>query len=83
MLEEEAKKLLTKEWLLDEKEIVEKMIKNLVYYKKFIPKSLKTDIIAALQLCNKLKDRLDKFTETISEECVDLGALETENKPSS
>lgn len=63
MLEEEANKLLSKEWIEEEKDIVQRMIKNLLYYKKLLPKSLKQDVLAALRLCNSLKDKLDDLSK--------------------
>jgi hypothetical protein len=65
MIEEEFDKLLAKEWIDDEKELIEKIKAGLVYYKRLIPKSLTNDVIAALQLCNKLKDKLQELESNV------------------
>jgi hypothetical protein len=59
MYEEEMKCLMEKTWDMEEKDVIERLIKGLEFYKKLLPKSMKRDILAALQLCNKLKDELD------------------------
>lgn len=59
MLEEEFKKLLEKDWTNEEKELVIRIMDGLLYYKRFIPKTLKDDILMAIQLCNKLKHQLE------------------------
>lgn len=59
MFEEELDKLMNKEWSEDEKEILDKTIAGLMYFKKIIPKSLKENIMKTLEICNRLKDKLD------------------------
>lgn len=59
MIEDEVKKLLEKEWSEEERKIIQKTTDGLFYYRKLLPSSLKADVIAALQLCNKLKDELE------------------------
>lgn len=59
MIEEEFQKLLCKDWNDEEKAMIQRIMDGLLYYKKLIPKGLKTDIIAALQLCNSLKGKLE------------------------
>lgn len=61
MFEEELNLLLEKEWSKEEREMMTKLLKNLTYYKKLIPKSLKQDIAIALQMCNTLKTELETF----------------------
>lgn len=68
MIEEEFDKLLAKEWIQEEKELIEKIRAGLVYYKRLIPKSLTNDVIAALQLCNKLKDKLTDLESNVLKE---------------
>ena len=59
MFEEEMKKLLEKDWEEDEYTLINRLMENLVYYKRLMPKTLKSDIIAALEMCNKLKMELE------------------------
>jgi hypothetical protein len=59
MIEEEIKKLLEKEWSPEERGMIQRIMDGLLYYRKLIPRSLKADVIAALQLCNQLKHQLD------------------------
>lgn len=61
MFEDELDKLLQKEWTEDEKTLLQRIIDGLLYYKRILPKSLKNDILLALQLCNNLKDELEKY----------------------
>lgn len=63
MLEEEFSKLLEKEWEEDEKELVKRIMEGLLYYKRFIPKNFKEDILSTIQLCNKLKNDLENKKE--------------------
>jgi hypothetical protein len=59
MIEEEFKKLLSKEWEQQERGILEKVMDGIVYYRKLMPKALKNDVLIAIQMCNRLKDQLD------------------------
>jgi hypothetical protein len=59
MLEEEINKLLEKEWDSEERELVKKIMDGILYYKRFIPKNFKDDVLMAIQLCNKLKNELE------------------------
>jgi hypothetical protein len=61
MIEEEFKLLLDKSWTDEEREMIKRIMDSLLYYKKLLPKSLKNDIIAALQLCNNLKHKIEIF----------------------
>lgn len=58
-MDEESNKLLEKEWSEEERTLITRVLKNVLYYKKIIPKSLKNDIISALKLCNQLKKELE------------------------
>ncbi len=77
MFEEELQLLLEKKWEEEERVMLNKLIDNLMYYKKLLPKSLKKDITDALQMCNLLKLELDKYRElckckiTCKNNCVD------------
>jgi hypothetical protein len=65
MFEEEMKVLLDKDWEEDEYKLISRLMENLVYYKRLMPKTLKSDIIEALELCNKLKVELDVLRKKI------------------
>lgn len=65
MFEEEMKKLLEKDWEEDEYTLINRLMENLVYYKRLMPKTLKSDIIAALEMCNKLKMELEVLRKKI------------------
>lgn len=54
-MNEEITKLLIQEWAQDEKPLITKALNNLVYYKSFIPKSIKNDIIDVLKMANNIK----------------------------
>lgn len=78
MFEQELQLLLEKQWGTEERELLDKLVGNLLYYKKLIPKALKKDIMDALQMCNQLKLELEKYraickcnniTECSSQEC--------------
>lgn len=60
-MDEESNRLLEKEWSEEERLLITRVLKNVLYYKKLIPKSLKADIISALQLCNELKEELENL----------------------
>jgi hypothetical protein len=63
MFEEELNSLLKKKWSEDELQMINKLLENLTYYKRIIPRSLKNDIAVALQMCNNLKIELETFRE--------------------
>ena len=63
MFEKELQLLLEKKWTTEEVTMINKLLETLQYYKKLIPKSLKQEIVAALQMCNTLKTELDTFRE--------------------
>lgn len=67
MIEEEFKKLLEKEWSEEERQMIQRISEGLLYYRKLLPKTLKTDVIAALQLCNKLKHQLELLMAKVDE----------------
>lgn len=51
--------LLDKVWTPDETILLKKLADNLVYYKSLIPKALKIDIVAILQIANTIKSDYD------------------------
>lgn len=63
MFEKELELLLEKNWSEEEIAMINRLLETLQYYKKLIPKSLKQEIVAALQMCNVLKTELDTFRE--------------------
>ena len=78
MFEQEIKLLLMKKWNDEEKAMLNKLLDNLAYYKKLIPKSLKNDIIAALQMCNLLKIELETYRDLCNCNCGKV--IQEENK---
>lgn len=67
MIEQEFQKLLDREWLDEERELIEKIIESVIYYKKFLPRQMKDDVIRALQLCNQLKEKLEILSKRLEE----------------
>ena len=63
MFEQELDCLLQKKWSDEEKILITRLMDNVAYYKKLIPKSLKQDIVNALQMCNVLKTELETYRE--------------------
>lgn len=61
MIEEEVGKLLEKTWLDEERDLIKRIMDSMLYYKRIIPKSLKKDIVDALQMCNRLKEKIDEM----------------------
>lgn len=67
MIEEEFKKLLDKDWSEEERQMIQRIMEGLLYYRKILPKSLKADVVSALQLCNKLKHQLEVLVNKVAE----------------
>jgi hypothetical protein len=63
MFEAELDNLIQKKWSDEERAMITRLMENVTYYKKLIPKSLKQDIMNALQMCNVLKDELEYYRE--------------------
>jgi hypothetical protein len=61
MFEQELDNLLQKNWSDEERRLISLLMDNVIYYKKLIPKSLKQDIMNALQMCNVLKTELEIY----------------------
>lgn len=70
---EEANKLLASNWEDHEKELVKRMIDSLVAYKSLIPKSLKQDVKAMLQMANRIKAEYDMLLEKYKNEHKENG----------
>lgn len=68
---EEANKLLASNWEDHEKDLVKRMIDSLVAYKSLIPKSLKQDVKAMLQMANRIKAEYDLLLEKYKNEKKD------------
>lgn len=68
MFEEEFEKLLEKEWNEEEKDVIKRIMDGLLFYKKLLPKTLKNDVMLALQLCIRLKDELEQLKCTQSKQ---------------
>lgn len=69
---EEANKLLASNWEDHEKELVKRMIDSLVAYKSLIPKSLKNDVKAMLQMANRIKAEYDELLQKYKDEKKDI-----------
>jgi hypothetical protein len=65
---EEANKLLASNWEDHEKDLVKRMIDSLIAYKALIPKSLKNDVKAMLQMANRIKREYDELLEKYKNE---------------
>ena len=56
---EEGDKLLSNDWNEEDKILVKRMIDSLVSYKYLMPKALKQDIKAIIQLAHRIKNEYD------------------------
>jgi hypothetical protein len=52
---DEANKLLSRDWLPEDRELVTRLVGNLKFYKSFIPGGLKEDICGVLEMANRIK----------------------------
>lgn len=86
---DEAKNLLNHNWEEEERLLIQKVIDNLIYYKKFIPNSLKGDVQSILNMANKIKVDYDnllnlkltctcKVEEEIIEEIIEEKTIQEE-----
>jgi hypothetical protein len=80
MLEEQFKELMSKNWTEEDKALIDRVTSSLLYYKKLIPKTLKADIVLALQLCNNLKDKMEELERKLLEEIVEPTVEESNEK---
>lgn len=74
MFEQELDNLLQKNWSDEDRRLISLLMDNVIYYKKLIPKSLKQDIMNALQMCNVLKTELEIYR-------AKCNCLESKNEP--
>jgi hypothetical protein len=47
--------ILKKSWTPDETLLINKLSDNFLYYKKLLPKAVKTDIVSILTIANNIK----------------------------
>ena len=73
---EEANKLLASNWEDHEKNLVKRMIDSLIAYKSLIPKSLKNDVKAMLQMANRIKREYDELLERYKSEKASSSELQ-------
>lgn len=52
---EQTNALLNHDWTSEEKILIKRLVDSLLYYKYLIPKNLKSDVIAILDMANKIK----------------------------
>jgi hypothetical protein len=60
MLGDEFDKLLQKQWSENDKQVIERIKNNSVYYQKFLSASVKKDIIHVLNMCNNIKSKYEE-----------------------
>ena len=77
---EETNKLLSSTWEDSEKILVKRMVDSLISYKALIPKSLKQDVIAMLQMANRIKTEYDMLLEKYPPDLTVRQALEKESE---
>lgn len=71
----EATKLLESSWLEHEKNLVKRVLDNMISYKSLIPKALKKDIRDLLIMANRIKTEYDNL---IISTTLTLTSTETE-----
>lgn len=88
MFEQELDLLLQKNWSDEQRVLIKRLMDNVAYYKKLLPKSLKQDVFEALQMCNTLKNELEYYkalckcnlnSQKCENESENIGENETEN----
>jgi hypothetical protein len=88
MFEQELDLLLEKDWSDEQRVLIKRLMDNVAYYKKLLPKSLKQDVFEALQMCNTLKNELEYYKKLYKcnlnsqqgeNECENIGENECEN----
>jgi hypothetical protein len=52
---EQTNALLNHEWEPHEKDMIKRLVDSLLYYKYLIPKNLKSDVVAILDMANNIK----------------------------
>lgn len=83
---DEIDKLLNSTWNETDKELIQRMAGTLQYYKTFMPKVLKQDVRAILEIANRIKREYDELLVKykkydIENECqADLKVIEDDIK---
>jgi hypothetical protein len=67
----EGNKLLSKNWLTSEKELIQRLLDNIISYKSLIPKTTKKDITELLILSNHIKEEYDELKKLVQEKHPD------------
>ena len=60
---EQTNALLNHDWTSHEKNLIKRLTDSLLYYKYLLPKNLKVDIVAILEMANKLKHECTILTQ--------------------
>jgi hypothetical protein len=68
---EEGNKLLSKNWLNSEKELIQRLLDSIISYKSFIPKTTKKDITELLILSNHIKEEYDELKKLVQQKHPD------------
>jgi archaellum component FlaD/FlaE len=63
-LEKKLEEILLLEWTCDEKKHFKDIIKNMLWFKKFLSKSFEKDILDTLDICIREKKKLDDFKKS-------------------
>lgn len=78
---EQTNALLNHEWTPDERVLIKRLVDSLLYYKYLIPKNLKSDVVAILDMANNIKHEYTILKNTSSTTCttgtITTGKLET------
>jgi hypothetical protein len=59
----ELKKILEEKWDHEEKETIERVIKSVLSYKRLMSKALKDDVLKIIDICIKVKQKLEECHE--------------------
>lgn len=72
MMLEHGQKLLERDWTKEDRELIRKLIDNLVSYKHFLTKTIKQDITSVLELAIHIKDNYEGLKDKLNiiESCV-------------
>jgi hypothetical protein len=63
---EQTNALLNHEWTPDERVLIKRLVDSLLYYKYLIPKNLKSDVVAILDMANNIKHEYTILKNTSS-----------------
>lgn len=73
---EQTNALLNHEWTPDERVLIKRLVDSLLYYKYLIPKNLKSDVVAILDMANNIKHEYTILKNT-SNTTSTTGTLDT------